>query len=1016
MPIHLPSQVAGRSAEVFVEVDADGLIGAASLSFLETVGASRDEVVGFPLWKWIHPEDEVSARAALAEAIVSLRPGRAQLRVIQPDGGWRALSATGVPLTGRGDDAVLWTMGDVVGGELETLVPRESYELLRSVIDATPDWVFVKDLQHRLMVVNRSFAAAQGLRPEDMIGHAGTDFWSEELCEGNPELGTRGFHHDDRDVFTGQVVHNPHDVATLGTGEARIFDTIKIPWRDQRGDIVGVIGYSRDITDRVIAEESHARSESLLREAEVLAQLGAWTHDLRSDEQVWSDENYRLLGLQPGASPPSLEEFRSRVHPDDRDAFDAAFGSLVQTGTGSHRFRITRRDGEIRTLESRARLVLSTQGIPERVDGVTQDITEREETFQRVARSEALLRESQHLAKLGNWVLDLESSNLEWSDAVFEIFELDPSHFGASYEAFLDAIHPQDRAMVDHAYAESLRTSQPYQVTHRLLMPDGRVKWVEERAETQFRPDGTPIRSMGTIQDITERITLREEADRRAHELARIVEAAPLPIIVADERGTIVTVNAATADVFKWNAGALVGQNLSILAADASSDEHDRFMRHYTAGGGASTAEGLVIGRTREVRARRFDGTEFPADLTVAEIEMVDGGREFVGIVFDRTESRAREEQIVRMQKLEAVGTLVAGVAHDFNNLLTAIIGGMEMAKAHPGDARWLEIARRSADRATELVHRLLRFTRDGVPDRVATPPASVVDAVTAIGVETFDRRIAITESVEPDLPEIMVDAGEVEQVLLNLLLNSRDAVLERFEAQPGGYQPTIHVSAVAERRDGALGVAIRIADNGVGMPDAVRQRAFDPFFTTKRPDHGTGLGLSIANGIIASHDGLFDLSSREGVGTTATIWLPVLTSQAESTPADGNEMSSSAELSPLQYARVLLLDDEPLIGAVAEAYLGGVGLAVTVVHAGAEAMRAAASIRFDVAILDLNMPPPDGWAVLDTLHRTQPTLPVIVASGLAQPAEVVRRGARALIRKPYNRDELIRAVLGVLE
>ncbi|MGE3857303.1 MAG: ATP-binding protein, partial [Dehalococcoidia bacterium] len=296
-------------------------------------------------------------------------------------------------------------------------------------------------------------------------------------------------------------------------------------------------------------------------------------------------------------------------------------------------------------------------------------------------------------------------------------------------------------------------------------------------------------------------------------------------------------------------------------------------------------------------------------------------------------------------------------------------------------------------------------------PNRRTISIVPVVEAVITIARETMDRRIWFSTDIADDLPDVLADSGQIEQVLLNLLVNARDAVVDRADVSDYHYRPSIRVSVTAETRERAAGVAVRVADNGPGMTEAVRRRAFDPFFTTKSVDRGTGLGLSIASGILASHQGFLDLETREGTGTTMTVWLPTPTDGA-ATPA--RPALATPRPTPAR-GRVLLVDDERMIGEVAEAYLAGAGFEVTLATSGAEAIRLARDAAFDIAVIDLNMPPPDGWAVLSVLRVMQPDVPVVIASGFAAAADVAERGGAALLPKPYNRDQLVAVVTGLL-
>lgn len=243
-------------------------------------------------------------------------------------------------------------------------------------------------------------------------------------------------------------------------------------------------------------------------------------------------------------------------------------------------------------------------------------------------------------------------------------------------------------------------------------------------------------------------------------------------------------------------------------------------------------------------------------------------------------------------------------------------------------------------------------------------------------------------------------------------MLNARDAVLERsIEAEPG-YRPTIRIGVEPCLHDGVPGVCIVVEDNGTGMSDEVMQRAFDPFFTTKEADRGTGLGLAIVGSILSAHNGTVDVSTTPGQGTRITLWLPAYQPEDAALTPEAAPQSEGAGMttSPVS-ARIMIVDDEELIGEIAQAYLSMEGYDAFFVLGGQAAIDRLAAGGFDLVLLDLNMPAPDGWEVLAAVRRVQPGTPVIIASGFADAAEVLQRGAVALIHKPYTREQLAEAV-----
>ena len=531
---------------------------------------------------------------------------------------------------------VVGVLADVTERKRSEEQVGQSVELLRTIADATVDWVFAKDLEHKFVMVNKSFAAAQGLVPEQMIGRADTDFWPLELCEGDPETGTTGFHDDDRRAFAGETVHNPRDLATRADGASRIFDTIKMPIRDESARISGVAGYSRDVTDRERADEARRESEELFRELGANLPEHLWVREAKTGKLLYVNQAWKhLFGSEPKLGSDVREAF-AWVHPDDvgrvqnavrrspdggldevirivpadgrlrwihvrtvgirngagdvyrvagigedvteyrlaeealqrerdrlRQILDCLFGfvglydleghlieanqaPLVAAGlrreevigqlfwdtywwnydegvqvqlrdalARAARGEVVRYETEVRVRDDRHIIIdvmfgplRDQHGAIQSLVGFAVDVTERKRAEKALVDSEHRLRQAQGIARIGSWELDLTTNRLWWSAEIYRLFEIDPGKFGASYDAFLDAIHPDDRDRVNEAYTDSLRDRTPYEITHRLLMADGRVKVVEERCETDFAPDGTPLRSRGTVQDVTARVAV----------------------------------------------------------------------------------------------------------------------------------------------------------------------------------------------------------------------------------------------------------------------------------------------------------------------------------------------------------------------------------------------------------------------------------------------------------------------------------------------------------------------------
>ena len=786
--------------------------------------------------------------------------------------------------------------------------------------------------------------------------------------------------------------------------------------RDERGRAILLVGTAQDITEAVSAEERIRDRESRLNLAVEVAHLGHWEWNLQDDTLTWSDENYRIHGVEPGTPLPPGGEFGQFIHPEEREEAQEAMRATLR---GERDYDVTHRllcpDGVERTFHTVARVVeRDERGRAVRVLGTVQDVTEQAEHQRELERLTALLAHADQMARLAPYEWDPKARSFWWSEQLYEVVGYAREDLPATVESLTRLIHPDDHDRAWETWSAGSRARAGWDMEYRIVRGDGAVLVVRDLSAWMpaERGDGGFFR--GAIQDITHLAELRQQAEEAASEVISIIDASLLPIIVIDEHGTVQRANGATERVFGWDVEELVGLDVGVLAAGLTQQQHSGYLAHYLETGGASTPEGLVVGRTREVRGRRRDGSEFPAQLTVAEAELGTGRRQFVGIVMDLTEQKTTEEHLRQMQKSEALGTLVAGVAHDFNNLLTAIRGGIDMAQEFPDQSRWLEIATQASDRAAEVVRQLLRFSRRDEPQQIELDPAEMIREATTLSRETLDRRIWFTSHADEDLPPILGDPGQMQQVLLNLIVNARDAVLEKAEQQPGTFEPAIQVSARAQSIEGVPGVVFEVRDNGTGMTDEVRERALDPFFTTKPADRGTGLGLAAVTGIIQRHEGQIRIHTKLGEGTDFGVWLPSRRREDSESPfAEGREEPRWAAQG--EAPAVLIVDDEEPLGAIAAAYLRSAGFEALAFTNGDDALAEAGRRRINLAVLDVNMPSPNGWEVLAALRRRDPDLPVIVCSGFADDEDARGRGATAVLAKPYTRAQLVDAVRSAL-
>jgi PAS domain S-box-containing protein len=511
---------------------------------------------------------------------------------------------------------------------------------------------------------------------------------------------------------------------------------------------------------------------------------------------------------------------------------------------------------------------------------------------QALRESEAVLQRAMEVGQIGSWTSSVESDGpLEWSHEVFRIFGVNPAGFRGAKEDFLERVHPDDLAQFLAARADAVATGQPLRIDHRIVRPDGTVRWVHERADVQRDAAGRPVCFIGVVQDVTER-KQAEEALKTA------------------------------------------------------------------------------------------------------------------------------EEQLRQSQKMDAIGRLAGGVAHDFNNLLSIITGRSELLLRHRELAalvrRDIELIHRTADRAAGLTRQLLAFSRK----QMLQP--KVLDLNTVVATMGRMLRRVIGEDVDlvivarPGLARVNADPGQLEQVILNLAVNARDAM-------PGGGRLTIETADVDLDEDHArlhagIGpgrhVMLAVTDTGVGMEATVRDRIFEPFFTTKEVGKGTGLGLSTVYGIVQQSGGTIWVYSEPGRGSTFKIYLPSV-----------NESAHQADLPPEPprggHETVLLCEDEADLRELTRDVLEEYGYRVIAAGDGKEALEVAAGFtdRIDLLLTDVVMPRMNGSELAKTLARER-GVRVLYMSGYTETSMV--RGDAApgagFLQKPFSPVVLARAVRELLD
>jgi PAS domain S-box-containing protein len=666
-------------------------------------------------------------------------------------------------------------------------------------------------------------------------------------------------------------------------GEVRTVQGLGTVKRDAWGRAYEIFGTAQDITERKHAEEELQgmsrelqESKAWLEEAQRVAHVGYWVWDLETNRLIWSDETYRIFGLTPREGLIDLDKLREMIHPDDREAvFRTAEEAIASGARADSEHRLFRPNGEMRTVHSLGDLKKDASGRPYQMFGTTQDITDRKRAEEALQRNQFYLSEGQRLAHIGSWAFN--ESGHYWSDELYKIYGLDPQNGAPTVEQYLALIHPQDRA----AMAETIKIMQEQHSGHdlieRIVRPDGQLRYVRAVAVPVVEK-GVFKGFVGTTIDVTEHELLTQELRR---EQAYLAEAQSLTHIGS------------------WATNFATGQNFHISDETARLHGFDPrqgpipLERFWTTvhpedePAVRATLENAIRTRTdydiREFRICRADDSQIRFLRTIGHHDPAGEIGYYVGITMDVTERKQAEQEREKLRQLEAelahinrldmMGELAAALAHEIKQPIAASITSANACLrwlAH--DPPNLERARGAAtrtkengNRAADVIESLRSFYKKGTPPerRVIDVKDIIQEIAVLLRSQAVRHSITIQSDLEANMPHVLADRVQLQQVFMNLMLNAIEAMKDT------GGELTIRSRVHPEGQ-----LVMSISDTGVGLPAENTERIFEAFHTTK--PQGTGMGLAITRSIVESHGGRVWATANQGAGATFHFTLPI--------------------------------------------------------------------------------------------------------------------------------------------
>jgi two-component system cell cycle sensor histidine kinase/response regulator CckA len=634
------------------------------------------------------------------------------------------------------------------------------------------------------------------------------------------------------------------------------------------------------------------------------------------------------------------------------------------------------------------------------------DVHQRRESAEALRQTEQRLRLALAAGGMGSWEWDLVSGRLYWSDKLEAMFGLEPGAFGGSYADFIELVHPEDRELVGASVEQALERDSPA-VVYRALWPDGTIRWHERKSQRVRDADGRFEAMAGITFDVTEREEAAQVLRESEERFRLIAEHAHDLVALLDIEGRCGYLSPSCESILGYAPGALLGS-----VAWELIDPDDR-----------ARGREWGAGELRELRLRKADGSL----LWVEACYEITGRAEshFVVIARDiserkraEVETQLLEEELRQAQKMEAVGQLAGGIAHDFNNLLALISGYTEILRRREGGHGQAskEIAEigRAAERAARLTRQLLAYSRRQVLEpRVLDLNDIVVETWTMLE-PLIGEKIEFSAELAGDLGSISADNGQIEQIIMNLVVNARDAM-------PAGGRLLLEtrnvirpdVSHELPETHGDY-VMLVVSDTGQGMDAATAGRIFEPFYTTKERGAGTGLGLSTVYGIVKQSGGHIEVETEPGLGTAFRLYFPRVAEQAEALPP-----APSEEGSLMGSETVLLVEDDDALRELGRAMLETYGYSVLLAGDGVAALELAHSHPNPIELLmtDIVMPRMGGIELAERLSSLRPELEVLYTSGYNDSGGSLNGvpGSRYL-RKPCAMEELARTLRELLD
>ncbi|MDY6945871.1 MAG: PAS domain S-box protein [Pseudomonadota bacterium] len=772
-----------------------------------------------------------------------------------------------------------------------------------------------------------------------------------------------------------------------------------------------------DIADHKAARESLRASEARLELAMEASELSMWDWNVERDEVSYNDQWRISLGIDPrellkretlserlmlpSQESGVLEQFERHFH-GDSPHFQAEY-------------RLPTHDGTQKWFLAHAKVVRrDAAGKAQRVIGVLQDISRSKQDQRTALEVELRWERAIRGTSDGLYEWDLLTGHVWYASRFRDIIGCADVNFANTFQAFQNVLHPEDRLTVLGRIRAHLENQSRLDLRCRVVTRKGNIVWCRLRGEAERDAAGRPTRLAGSLSDISAQIDAEKALSRSQDFYGTVLDSLPLFVAYADRDERILYANRVFQKFFATPLADSRGRIIKDVIGDRRYGAIGPYVRE------------ALRGKTVEGQGRYRDANGHHVDLEAAFLPHYDDKGEIQGCFVaarDITEKRLLEAELRQSQKMEAVGRLTGGIAHDFNNLLSVIVGNMQLLtrslRQTPRLLRQAETALNAAMRGGELIKRLLAFARQQVLEPKIVDLNALIGGMYELLRRSLTGDIEIQRQLAADTWFTRADPGQLENAVLNLVINARDAM-------PNGgvisiATRNVTISADRSQREEALApgeyALVEVADNGAGMSAETLKRVFEPFFTTKEVGKGSGLGLSMVYGFVKQSGGHVNIASVPQQGTTVQLYFPRSQAGADQARPEG----LPEEDLPRGTETVLVVEDNAEVRSTTVEILTSLGYRVLEAANGHQALE-----RFmrhaDIALVFTDIMLPGGLLgtqLVEKLTERRAELKVLLTSGFSDSSLMHRSlldGTVELLPKPYQLEELARRVRGLLD